>query len=127
MSIFLAYFYWHYLERLKDIFLVMSNYVNFWVFFFSVKIVLRSLFLPWKKVESVPQKTGFDIFIWANNFFFNIVSRVIGFIMRIFLLCFFIICETVTLTVGIVSIVVWLFLPLIVAYLIIYGFSKNNV
>lgn len=127
MSIFLSYFYWHYLERLKDIFLVMSNYVNFWVFFFSIKIILRSLFSPWKKIESVPQKTGFDIVIWANNVFFDIVSRVIGFIMRVFLLGFFVICEVITLTIGVVLLVVWLFLPLIIAYIIIYSFSKMNV
>ncbi|MCK9393332.1 hypothetical protein M0Q03_00835, partial [bacterium] len=66
MSIFSAYFYWHYSERLKEIFLAMSNYVNFWVFFFSIKMVLKSLFLPWKRIESIPQKTGFDISIWAN-------------------------------------------------------------
>lgn len=127
MSIFFAYFYWHYLERLRDIFLVMSNYVNFWVFFFSVKTVLKSLFLPWKKIESVPQRTGFDISIWANNLFFDIVARVIGFIMRIFLLGFFVICETVTLIIGVVLLAVWLFLPLIISYIIIYSFSKINV
>ncbi|MDD5639516.1 MAG: hypothetical protein PHR47_01770 [Candidatus Pacebacteria bacterium] len=105
----------------------MSNYVNFWVFFFSIKIILRSLFSPWKKIESVPQKTGFDIVIWANNVFFDIVSRVIGFIMRVFLLGFFVICEVITLTIGVVLLVVWLFLPLIIAYIIIYSFSKMNV
>ncbi|MFA6348200.1 MAG: hypothetical protein WCX30_02085 [Candidatus Paceibacterota bacterium] len=127
MSIFSAYFYWHYSERLKEIFLAMSNYVNFWVFFFSIKMVLKSLFLPWKRIESIPQKTGFDISIWANNIFFDIVSRVIGLAMRVFLLCFFVLCEIVTLSVGVLFIVIWLFLPLIVVYIIIYGFLKINV
>lgn len=127
MSILLAYFYWHYLERPKDLFLVMSNYVNFWVFFFSVNRVLKSLFAPWKKIEYATEKNTFDIVAWLDVIFSNIFSRTIGFIMRLFLLCVFVIFEVLTMTIGILSITFWILMPIIFGYLLFYIFFKINV
>lgn len=127
MSILLAYFYWHYFERPKDLFFVMSNYVNFWVFFFSVGRVLKSLFAPWKKIEYAAGKNNLDIVVWLDVIFSNIFSRTIGFIMRLFLLCFFVIFEVLTLTIGILSIVFWILMPIIFGYILFYIFFKMNV
>lgn len=120
MSLFLAYFYWHYIERPKDLFGILSNYVNFWVFFFSVGRVMRSLLAPWKKIEYRAPKNVFEISVWADVIFSNIFSRTMGFIMRTCLLLVFVVIEVLTLTLGVLVITVWVLLPILLIYALFF-------
>ncbi|MCK9578140.1 hypothetical protein M0R01_01430 [bacterium] len=127
MSIILAYFYWHYIERPKDLFNIMSNYVNFWVFFFSIERVIKSLFSPWKKIEYKVPKNVFDILVWADVIFSNIFSRVMGFIIRTVLILVFVLIEFLTLTLGVLVILFWILLPILLAYALFMILSETNV
>ncbi|BFT94418.1 MAG: hypothetical protein MNSN_09660 [Minisyncoccus archaeiphilus] len=125
MPIALAYFYWYYFERTKDIIRITKGYVRYWAFFFSFKQTLRSLFAPWKMMD-MPQKGSLmkEIFETAFN---NIFSRVMGLMMRTFLIGFFLAFEVATIAIGISFLVIWILMPIILIYIIIYSFTRINV
>ncbi|MFA6252100.1 MAG: hypothetical protein WCX74_01730 [Candidatus Paceibacterota bacterium] len=127
MSIILTYIYWHYIERPKDLFNILSNYTNFWIFFFSVGRVLKSLFDPWKKIEYSVPKNVLDISVWAEVAFSNIFSRTMGFIMRVFLLIVFVALEFITLTLGVIIITFWILLPVFLGYALFFILTRPNV
>ncbi|MDD4409268.1 MAG: hypothetical protein PHW52_01285 [Candidatus Pacebacteria bacterium] len=125
MPIALAYFYWYYFEMTKDILRIFQGYLRYWVFFFSIKQTFRSLFSPWKMMDD-PQKGNLmaEIFETAIN---SLISRAIGFVMRLFLLSFFFAIEAITIVVGVSLFVIWIFMPIILIWIIIYSFTKINV
>lgn len=126
MSIILAYFYWYYIERTQDMVVVFKDYFRYWIFFFSIKQTLRSLFAPWKMIDAAGTNS-YDIKVILESFFSNIFSRFMGFFMRSILIAFFIAIELLTVLLGVVFLIAWIFAPLILVSIIIYSFTKINV
>jgi hypothetical protein len=127
MSIAIAYFYWYYLERTREIADIIGGYVRYWVFFFSTKQVLRSLFAPWKMIDSDAMEGNLSLKQFLEGAFSNLFSRVMGLIMRTVLLAFFVAIEVVTIVIGVAIFVVWLVMPIALVWIIIYSFTKLNV
>ena len=82
---------------------------------FSINILLRTLFAPWRRIVSLPGR-GLDSKIQAM--FDNLVSRLVGFMVRFLVL----IAASVTLAVvflfGVVMVVIWPAIPLGIVYCI---------
>ena len=125
MPIIIAYFYWYYLEKTREILHIIKDYIRYWAYFFSVKQTLKSLFSSWKMMDM--HKGGNLITDIFENAFNNLISRVIGFMMRVFLLCFFVALEILTIVIGISIFVIWILMPVILVWIIIYSFTKINV
>jgi hypothetical protein len=125
MPIVAAYFYWYYFEKTKDVINIIWGYIRYWVFFFSVKQILNSLFSPWKMMD-LPQKGNMieEIFQTAFN---NLISRVLGLLIRLVLLCVFMIMEVITIVIGVSIFILWIFMPIALVWIIIYSFTKINV
>ncbi len=83
---------------------------------FSVGILLRTLFSPWKQVYT---KITFRNFIQAK--IDNLVSRVVGFVVRFALLVGALISAVFVLTFGLLLIILWPFIPILIIILPIYG------
>ena len=76
-------FFWSYLN------------LNFFLgYFFSFPKIFLSLFKPWKNLIVKYEKPGFSISEWANILMFNLISRIIGFFLRISLIIFYIFLQT---------------------------------
>lgn len=69
------------------------NLFIFFPYFFSVGPLFKTLFLPWKKIVSVKASRGFSISEFFNNLMFDIISRSIGFAMRISLILFYVLLQ----------------------------------
>lgn len=83
---------------------------------FSVSMLLRTLFSPWKRIVTYPG-AGLDEHLRAM--LDNLISRVIGFGVRLFALLAALVCFIVFGIVAIVELVVWpLALPLIPVLLV---------
>ena len=122
MNIFIKYLYWQLIITPKKVLSILRNYLAFGFAFFSIKETLRSLFSPWRRYLW-DYGRGFDITRYFEAFLSNIITRVIGFIMRLFLIIFFILYEIVVLILGIVAFFISIIYPFFFIWTIIYGFK----
>lgn len=85
---------------------------------FSVPILLRTLFAPWKRIVSYPG-ASLDAKLRAASD--NLFSRCVGFTVRIMVLLAAFIMLTVVGVFALAEVVVWPLLPLAVPVLIVLG------
>ena len=112
-------FGWWYSRGLKDFFIYLKAIILKITDIFSVKLLLRTYLSPWKRdltsIEGLPLNEILRVFI------FNLVSRLIGFIIKTVILFIYLIVSAVFLAVSLSLIITWLFLPLITILGIIVG------
>jgi hypothetical protein len=122
MNILVKYLYWQLFLTPKKALGILKNYLVFGFQFFSIKETLRSLFSPWRRYLW-DYGRGFDPGKWLEVLFSNIITRVIGLVMRLFLIALFIIYETVVLVLGIAGVVLSIIYPFLAIYLLIHSFK----
>lgn len=85
---------------------------------FSVVQILQTLFAPWKQIVTGkdPNATIADKF---RGLLDNLVSRTIGFFVRIFTLVAAVVVAVLTVIVGVALILVWPLLPLTSIWLLV--------
>lgn len=121
MNIFIKYLYWQLILTPKKVLTILKNYLAFGLDFFSIKETLRSLFSPWRRYLW-DYGRGFDIGRYIEVFFSNVITRIIGFVMRLFLIIFFLIYEAIVLIAGILLFFASIIYPFFFIWAIIYGF-----
>jgi ATP-dependent Clp protease ATP-binding subunit ClpC len=104
---------WHYSRGLH-------LYLRRWIFsigwvihFFSLPILIISLFAPWKRLIDDDNTPGFNLERAFQQISFNIISRCIGAVVRIFLIIFCLILLIPAIVLGIIGLLFWLFIPFI--------------
>jgi len=110
---------WHFFETPKNILKAFSNFLLFNLNYFSIPLLLKTLFCHWRRYYDSYGKS-FDIKRYAQVFLGNMISRIMGFIFRSITILIGIIFEILIFLSGIIVFVVWIFLPLII---IIISFS----
>lgn len=78
---------------------------------FSVGTLLRTLFAPWRRIMTYPG-SGLDAHLRAMVD--NLVSRCVGFFVRMSVLIAVIILGIVVLLVGVIQVIVWPLIPLVI-------------
>jgi hypothetical protein len=121
MNISAKYLYWQFINEPKQILAITGNFLRFGNHFFSIKDLIVSLFDPWKKITEDYGKQ-FDFATYFNAFTGNLISRVIGFLVRLLFIAGFFVFEAVILVCAILVLVIWLLLPLIIIAGMIAGF-----
>jgi len=119
-NILILWLQWHFFDTLKEILKAWKNFLLFNLNYFSIPILLRTLFSPWRRyVWSYGR--GFDIKRYLETAISNLISRGIGFIIRVFLILIGLIVEIFIFLGGAVVFVVWLFFPLLLIFGLIFG------
>ena len=108
-NIFIKWFFWHFYEMPKFLLGVWKNYILFALNYFSVLDLLKSFFAPWRKYKWIYPK-GFDVGEFFNTFISNSFSRILGAIMRTFLIVFGISFQIFVLLAGLVIFLFWIFI-----------------
>lgn len=121
-NIFILWFLWQFYEMPKFLLLVWKNFLMFASNYFSVPLLLKTLFAPWKKYNWVYPK-NFDIQQILETFISNIFSRIIGAVMRTVLILMGIIFQILVLTVGLIIFVFWILVPFIIIFGVILFLS----
>jgi hypothetical protein len=116
------YFKWHYIDKPKQIIQNIKNLFNFGLYFFSLKQIIVSFFTPWKGITWQTGR-GFDLQVYLETLIGNIISIVIGMVMRTFLIIFCLIFETIILILGLAYLLIWFLMPLIIIWLLIKSFQ----
>ena len=112
-NIFITWFLWQFFEVPKFLFKIWNNYFIFATNLFSVPLLLKTFFAPWRRYKwRYPR--GFDLVEFLNTFISNIFSRIIGVIMRIALIIVGIIFQIFVAIAGLIIFAGWLLVPFII-------------
>ena len=118
MPIALVFWRWYYGEAVKDILTGWRNYIIFSLNYFSIPLLLRTLFSPWRR-DITKKPRGLDVQRIFEYVAFNSISRGLGFLVRFFTIIAGIIFSLVVVISGFVFFVIWLILPFAIAGLLI--------
>jgi len=121
-NILTVWFLWHFYEMPMFLFSVWKNYLKFGSNYFSIPLLFKTFFSPWRRYEWMYHK-GFDIIEFFNTLISNIFSRIIGALVRVVLIALGIIFQVFIFVAGVVVILFWISTPLIViaGFLIVFS------
>ena len=119
-NIFFQYIIWHYFDVPKTILKAWKNFLLFNLEYFSIFQLLKTFFSHWRRYAfSYPR--AFDAGKYVEVFFSNLISRILGAIVRSFLITLGFIAEILILFFGAVVFFSWLLLPFILIIIFYLG------
>ena len=121
-NILFQYLTWHYVDQVRAISRAWKNFLRFNLNYFSISLLLKTLFSHWRKYQWSYGR-GFDIKRYAEVFFSNLISRVIGAIIRFFLILIGVVAEIIIVLAGIIVFLGWLLLPVLLLAGLWFGFK----
>lgn len=108
------YLLWHYSIALLDFARAATNLFWFLAHFFSLELILKTFFVPWKRL-------GESQGAWMERVVVNSTMRVIGVCMRILLLASAAVSFVLLAGVVVIAFALWLVLPIIIIVLLVVG------
>ena len=115
------YLAWHYTRAWSDITHILVNFLQAVTHFFSMKLLLRTFFSPFHKIKA-KYGGGLSVEDLAGTLVTNLLMRVVGMVLRTLLLVIGFAVFVIVLFCGLVFYFIWLVLPIILLYLLIYSF-----
>lgn len=109
---FWAYVKWHYGRGLREFFGVAGNFLWFIIHFFSFKLLLKTLFAPWKRLGE-HYEGGLNISAFASTLIVNGLMRAVGFVTRIIVLSVGLVSYIVALSFSFFILLIWILAPAI--------------
>lgn len=120
LLIFPHYISWHYTKAISDLVGLFKNFLWFIWNFFSIQLLLKTLFVPFKKLN-VARTKRFDLEDFFSALVTNLLMRLVGFFVR----GIFIIMGVFSLVLFIVAyaifFILWLALPLLLLSMFVAG------
>jgi hypothetical protein len=120
-NIILQWFEWYLIDKPRAILKTWKNLLIFNLNYFSIFLLLRTFFSPWRKYRW-PYGRGFDAKMYLEAFISNAIMRTLGVLLRFFLIVLGIISEFLIILIGISALIIWFLLPLILLVFLITGF-----
>ena len=104
---------WQFFEMPKFLLGVWKNYILFALNYFSLLLLLKSLFSPWRRYRWRYPK-GFNIGEFFNTLISNAASRLLGAMVRVVLIAVGIVFQVFVILAGLVVFLFWMLLPFII-------------
>lgn len=123
LSLKLQYLMWHYTRGIRDVLLFWQNMLWFISNFFSIPILMRNLFSPWRALEDKRTTTAFVLSDVLSVFLINTIMRVVGFFIRIIFLSVGFALYVLMALSGPLLLIVWLLLPIIMVASLVAGIA----
>lgn len=112
-------FIWWYLIHFPSRILDNGHHLMIWCWrFFSIGFFVKTLVAPWHKDIS-SYGVGFNFAVWLHTFSWNLISRVIGAILRLFFITIGLIFEVTIIFAAVWVLALWLALPAMFVYLLL--------
>ena len=116
------YLAWHYGEAYRDIIRLWTNFLWFFGNFFSLTLLIKTFFAPWKRIKE-GRGARFSLKNIAEAVVTNTVMRLVGALMRSAVILVGSIAVLAVFWLGILLIAVWTLLPLLLVLSFIYGLT----
>jgi len=85
IEVFPSYFKWHYGKSFLELLGIIKNLLSFVVHFFSFKLLLKTLFHPWRRMKE-NYAHGLDLGSLFSSLLVNTLMRIVGLISRLVLI-----------------------------------------
>jgi hypothetical protein len=121
-SILFQWFVWHFREMPGEILEAWKNFFKFNLEYFSILLLIKTLFSPWRKYE-IFYGRAFDVRRYFEVFFSNLIFRILGAIIRSVLILIGLLVQIFIIFVGVIILISWLFLPVFLILGFYYGFK----
>lgn len=106
-----TFFLWWYGRGLADLFSFVLALFTYIKNMFSVTTLIQTLFSPWKKMAGA-RRPGIDgLKDWLID---NLISRGVGFVVRVFMLLFSLLAMILAVIFSIIIAVLWVGMPALV-------------
>ena len=115
---------WHYSEGVAFYIGRLIYSLKSIIHYFSLPVLLSSLFAPWKRLVDLEKRPGFDLSRAFAAFSFNMVSRGMGAVVRIVLFITGVFVLIFVAVFGGAGAIFWLVFPIL--SLGVYGRYRNN-
>lgn len=121
-DILTSYLIWHFFDVPKEILKGWKNFLWFSSNYFSIPLLLKTFFSHWRRLAE-PYGKGFSPSRYITVFVGNIMSRVIGAILRSFFIIAGLLLEIFVFLGGLVIFLGWFILPILLIAGLVFGFS----
>lgn len=119
-NIIVLYLEWFFVDVVKGILGAWKNVLKFNLNYWSVPLLLKTLFSHWRRYRYSYGK-GFDPGRYLEVFSFNFISRIMGFVMRTFFIFAGLFSEVFIFFTGLFILLFWISLPILLVLGFIYG------
>ena len=121
-NIIFQYIEWHFSDAPKSILEAWKNCLKFNFNYWSVVFLIKTFFSHWRRYRYSYGK-GFDLGRYFEVLTFNVISRILGAILRSFLVVLGIFTEILVILIGLFALIFWLILPILLILGFFYGFK----
>jgi len=118
IMLFISLFSWWYQDGWALVAKSFQKRTNSILESFSVVLLLRTLFSPWHRIISYPDHNLAAYFYAAID---NLISRLVGFVVRCFVLIGAILTLIISLIITFVELIIWPLIPPLCVVLLVYG------
>jgi len=119
MNLISQYIQWHFFDMAREIKKGWTNYLKFYLNFFSIPLLLKTLFSPWRRYQW--PYGHFSISGYIYTFVSNMFSRIIGAFLRLILIVVGLFVEFFIFIFGGLFFLFWLTLPFFLPLLFLFG------
>jgi hypothetical protein len=119
-NIFSQIIVWWISETPRKIISAWKNFLRFNFNYFSVGVLLRTLFSPWRRYE-VYRGRGFNVGKYIEAFISNLIFRLLGAFLRSILILAGLVAEIFVALAGAATFLFWIFLPFIAVGSFFFG------
>lgn len=116
------YFLWHYSRAFGELYRVWLNFLWFTIHFFSLPQLVRTWLSPYKRITERKHR-GWDFEEFIGYVVINLLSRVVGALMRTILIGLGLISLAVVIGSGLLLFLIWIFLPFMILGLFLAGIT----
>jgi len=121
MRLLLYYIRWHYGKAIVDYVNIVHNFVWFFYNFFSIPLMARTLFSPFRRLGESYKGQGLNLEAFFSTIIINSLMRIVGFLLRSLLILIGLFFIILSIVVGSVFFVVWIIAPVFLLFLVLYG------
>lgn len=104
---------WHYSKGIDVYIQKWLRQVRLVNHYYSPSLLIKTLFEPWKRLIEINSRKGFNFQRFFESLMFNIISRMMGAIVRVLLLWVALFMFILVFVGGAFGFLMWLFIPLV--------------
>ena len=119
------YLFWRFGRGLGSYWTFVGRIGFFLSHIFAVKLLLRTLFWPWKRDLTLPATQGFNPGEWLKRHGFNLFARLIGSIVKTLTVFLWLILELLWLSLAAFFFPVWIISPAVMLYLVFLAINSG--
>ena len=123
--IILQFWRWYYSGAVKSLIRVWRNFIIFVREYFSIPLLLRTLFASWHR-DITKYGRGFSVKNFLETLIFNLISRGTGFVIRTIAIIAGLFCLLAVIILGCAALIIWLILPFLLILMIVFGLSYSK-